>query len=186
MKKIYLALGLLLTIYLALPVPKMPPTDLPESLKSTDPGDTIQLSNVSAYFTDWDRHQVLSFYTDQAQYPGGITYRLNHPPEYARQIIRDTTQTYYLEEIVHPFKQSLFVNGFEWQNDVFTPVASRGQNAILVDGKTWSSKVTLRWFTSNLVSRVLVFWLAWFLFYLVLTNWTKEFKQSIYLLRTKQ
>lgn len=182
LKFFWLFLGLTVTVYLLLPGPKLPPPDLPESLKSTEPGDTIQLKNVSAYFTDKSRQEVLDFYTNYFSHSlffniPLLTYRLNHPPEYAREIIRDTTMTYYLEEIVHPLHGSLFVNGFEWENDVFTPKEMRAQNAIKVGGKIWKSKITLRWKPSRVWTRLLVFWAAWSLMGIVLTELKREMEK---------
>ncbi len=116
-KKLYFLVGILLSLYLLLPGPSLPPPDLPESLKSTEPGDTIQLTRVSAYYTQKQREEVISFYDDYYSHSPFlnlpfISYRLNHPPEHAREIWADTKQSYYLEEIVHPFAGSLFVNGF--------------------------------------------------------------------------
>lgn len=182
-KKIYLLFGFLISVYLLLPSPKLPPPDLPESIKSMEPGDTVQIPNVSAYFTDKSRQEILNFYTDyfSKSFFLGVplpTFRLNHPPEYAKQIIRDTTQSYYFEEVVHPFRESLFINGFEWENDVFTPLEARSQNAILVDGKVWKSKVTLRWRASNFIVRLIVFWLEWGMLWTVLSLWKKELRKA--------
>ncbi len=179
MKKIWLILGIAISLYLLLPGPKLPPPDLPESLKSTEPGDTVQLPRISAYFTDKTRSEVLEFYTDyfsRSSFLGIplLTYRLNHPPEYVKQVIRDTTRSYYLEEIVHPFRESLFVNGFDWEKDVFTKPEHRAKNKILVGGKVWRAKITLRWFSSWVGVRVSVFWLAWGLGWMILREWGKE------------
>jgi len=140
----------------------------------------VQIPNVSAYFTDKSRQEVLKFYTEyflKSSFLGipFLTFRLNHPPEYAKQIIRDTTQSYYFEEIVHPLRESLFINGFEWENDVFTPPSARGQNAILVDGKVWKAKITLRWQKANVFKRLVIFWFGWGTLAVVLSLWKKEF-----------
>jgi len=151
----------LIFVYLLLPPPlEIPP--LPESLKSTEPGDTIQIPGVSAYYTNLPRQEVLDFYQknfSKSRFLGIplLTYRLNHPPEYARQVIRDTQQSSYLEEIVHPLRESLFVNGYEWENDPFTPPASRSQYRMVINGKEFKCKVTIRPFFSNLWARVIVF-----------------------------
>jgi len=151
----------LIFAYLLLPPPlEIPP--LPESLKSTEPGDTIQIPDVSAYYTNLSRQEVLDFYQknfSKSRFLGIPlpTYRLNHPPEYARQIIRDTQQSSYLEEIVHPLRESLFVNGYEWENDPFTPPASRPQYRMVINGREFKCKVTIRPFFSNLRARIIVF-----------------------------
>lgn len=179
MKKIkifFWFVGVLISIYLILPGPSLPPPDLPESPKSTEPGDTVQIPNVAAYFTNKTREEVLAFYTDY--FPSPFSFRLNYPPEYARDVFAPTKRSYFLEEIVRPGRESLFVNGFEWESDVFTPPERRIKNKIVIDGKVWLSKVSLRWFDSFWPVRLLVFWLAWGLFYLLLINWRKEVKEA--------
>jgi len=184
LKKIWFVIGVLITIYLALPGPKLPPPGLPESLKSTEPGDTVQIENVSAYFTDEEREEVVSFYRDYFSRSSFLnlplpTIKLNHPPEYAKQVIKDTMMTYYFEELVHPFRGSLFINGFDWQKDVFTPDRVKEKNRIKVGGRIWRAKVTLNWYPSSPLVRTGVFWLAWFLFLLISQGFFKEFEMII-------
>lgn len=190
MKKIWLFLGGLITVYLLLPGPVLPPPALEDSLKSEEPGDTVQLINVSAYFTDKERDEVINFYTDYFSRSKFLnipllSYRLNHPPEYARDVWVETKRSYYLEEIVHPLRESLFVNGFEWEKDVFTPPQKREKNKILVSGRVWRAKVSLRWFPSFWAKRLIVFWLGWGLFYLVFSFWGKEGKEALKWLKRK-
>ncbi len=123
--------------------------DLPNSVKSTEPGDTVQLKNVKAYFTNQERPEIIDFYVTTYQNSHPLAFKLNHPPEKAKQIIKDTIQTYYLEEVVIPFKQSLFINGFDWQKDVFTPKSKKEANKMIVNGQEYRVKVTLRTFTAN-------------------------------------
>ena len=49
-------------IYLVLPVDRVP--DLPDSLKSDEPGDTVEMVGVSAFYTDKKREEVIGFYKD--------------------------------------------------------------------------------------------------------------------------
>ena len=146
-KSFLVLLNLLIITYLAYPLPQI--SHLPNSVKSTEPGDTVQLANVSAYFTDLEREDVINFYATSYQNKHPLAFRLNHPPEKAKQIIRDTAQSYYLEEIIIPFKQSLFINGFDWQKDVFTKDDKKEANKMLVNGQEYRVKVTLRTFTSS-------------------------------------
>ncbi|MBU2592720.1 MAG: hypothetical protein ABH867_04050 [Patescibacteria group bacterium] len=189
-KIIFFAFGVLASLYLLLPEPKLPPPDLPESLKSDLPGDTVQLVNVSAYFTEKEREDLISFYQDYFSRSPFlnlplITIRLNHPPEYAKEIIRDTVQSYYFEELIHPFKSSLFINGFDWQNDVFTPPDKRAQNKLIFKQKTWPVKVTLKWFHSGLAVRLFIFWSVWMVFAAVSKLWFSEIK-SLFIFLTKK
>ena len=184
-KKIILFLVLLLgTSYLALPTPnKFPP--LPGSVKSVEPGDTVQISGVSAYYTNMSRKEVVEFYSEYFSRSPFlnlplITYRLNHPPERIREVLRNTQQSTFVEEIVHPFRESVFVNGFEWNNDPFTPPESRPQNILNVNGKTYQFKITLFYQESKLWQRLIIFYLTvaasylLFKFYLeILNKWKK-------------
>lgn len=63
MKKYFLILlaifNFLFLLYLVKPAPQIP--DLPNSLKSDLPGDTIQIPNVKGYFTNMSRTEVINF-----------------------------------------------------------------------------------------------------------------------------
>ncbi len=181
MKKVWLAIGILFTFYLLLPGPKLPPPGLPGGLKSTEPGDTVQIENLSAYFTNKDRKEVVSFYEDYFSHSGFLniplpTLKLNHRPEYAKRVIKDTIQTYYFEELVHPFRESLFINGFDWQKDVFTSEESKAKNKLKAGGQIWQAKATLYWFPSNVFIRTGIFWLAWGLVWFIGKETVKELK----------
>lgn len=167
-KVIWFLLGAVFTLYLLLPAPSLPPPGLNQSLKSTEPGDVNEIENLSAYFTELERDEVINFYKDYFSKSSFLnipllTVKINHPPEYAKEIIRDTIQTYYLEELVHPFRESLFINGFDWEKDVFTPQPAREQNKMIAGGQEWRVKVTLKWFNSSPLVRIVIFWAAWFL-----------------------
>ena len=163
--KIIFALVFVLgTFYLLLPAPRdFPP--LPGSVKSTEPGDTVQIANVSAYYTDMPRQQVVDFYFDyfsRSSFLGIplITYKLNHPPERIREVLRDTQQSTFVEEIVHPLRESVFVNGFEWDNDPFTAPERRKKNILIVEGKEYKFKITLFYQESQLWQRLMIFYLS--------------------------
>lgn len=160
LKKIFLlfllALNSLALIYLVSPIPAIP--DLPNSIKSTEPGDTVQIKNVSAYYTNLSRTEVINFY--KANYNGPLRINLNHPPEKAKEIIRDTTQSYYLEEFILPFKESLFINGFEWEKDVFTKPERRIKNKLIYENKEYAAKITLKKFPTSIPVRLFTFFFS--------------------------
>lgn len=164
-KIIFIILFIIGTLYLCLPAPKNLPA-LPDSVKSIEPGDTVQIANVSAYYTDMPRDQAVKFYFDYfSKSPFlGIplpTYKLNHPPERIREVLRDTQQSTFVEEIVHPFRESVFVNGFEWNNDPFTSSPEdRLRNILIVNGKTYQFKITLFYQESKLWQRLVVYYLT--------------------------
>jgi len=149
---------------LLLPAPKDFPY-LPNSIKSTEPGDTVQIANVSAYYTDMSREEVIDFYFSYFSRSPFFnvplpTYKLNHPPERIREVLRETQQSTYVEEIVHPLRESVFVSGFEWNNDPFTKPEDREKNILVVNGKTCQFKITLFYQESALWQRLLVYYLT--------------------------
>lgn len=170
-KTLFLTLFIVGTFYLSLPAPKdFPP--LPNSVKSVEPGDTEQIANVSAYYTDMSREEVVNFYYDYFSKSPFFniplpTYRLNHPPERIREVLRETQQSTFVEEIVHPLRESVFVNGFEWNNDPFTEPEGRAKNILIVNGKTYQFKVTLFYQESQAWQRLLVFYSVLVLSFLV-------------------
>jgi len=156
-KKILIVLFCLFNIfsivYLINPTPVLP--DLVNSIKSDEPGDTVQLANVSAYYTNMTRTEVINFY--KAYYSGSFRIILNHPPEKSKEIIKDTIQSYYFEEFLLPFKESLFINGFEWENDVFTKAESRVKNKLIFKNKEYKSKITIKTIPTSKPKRIVAF-----------------------------
>jgi len=142
--------------YLLIPTPVL--KDLPSSVKSDEPGDTIQMKNVSAFYTNLSRTEVINFY--RSAYTSPILIRLNYPPEYAKTIFRDTIQSYYLEEFSIPFKESLFINGYEWENDVFTKPEKRIVNKMIYKGIEYKSKITLKTIPTSIPIRLLNFFIV--------------------------
>ena len=140
-------------VYLISPTPTLP--DLVNSVKSDEPGDTIQLKNVSAYYTNMTRTEVMNFY--KAYYSGSFRIIINHPPEKSKEIIRDTIQSYYFEEYVLPFKESLYINGFEWENDVFTLPEKRIKNKLLFKDKEYKAKITIKIIPTSIPKRIAAF-----------------------------
>jgi len=156
-KKILISIIVLFNIfavlYLISPTPTLP--DLSNSIKSELPGDTTQISNVSAYYTNMSRTEVMNFY--KAYYSSPFRIILNHPPEKSQDIIVDTIQSYYFQEIVLPFKESLYINGFEWENDVFTKAENRVKNKLIYDNKEYQAKITIRRFPVSIPKRLVTF-----------------------------
>lgn len=153
-------------VYLLLPSPDFP-AEPPQSLKSEEPAD-LETPRRRAYYTDLTRKEALEYYQQEfSKSRFGIrllSYRLNYPPEEARVVIRDQTQSTFLEEIVHPFRESLYVNGFEPKLD---------KDAIVVDGKHWRQKLIVRYVPNFAVVRLLVIIPALALFYLALREWRR-------------
>lgn len=150
MKLNFLVLSLFFLFYLLLPNPEFP-KPLPDALQSNEPADT-ETSLRRAYFTNYTREQVMDYYKKEFEKPTllGIplfTERLNYPPEEAYTLIRDQTRSTFLEELVHPLRESFFVNGFEAKNP---------KDAILIEGRIWRFKITVRYYPSNPLIRVVI------------------------------
>lgn len=142
--------SLVFFFYLALPTPSFP-IQLPDSVQSLEEAD-VESPLRRAYFTNFNREQVLDFYQKQMEKPilMGIplpTYRLNHPPEEAYTLVRDQTRSTFLEEIVHPFRESLFVNGFK-------PKVAKDE--IHYKGVRYEQKITVRYIPSSAPVRMAI------------------------------
>jgi hypothetical protein len=182
MKKLFkillTALCFLIFIYLCLPIPEIPP--LPDSLKSTEPGDTVEIPGVSAFYTDISRGEVVGFYQKAFSRSSFLNLPLpvivlNHPPEYGKQAIRATTETTFLYELVHPFRDSFFINGWDPAEHPEYKKAKDPTQVIKKNGRFYQRKITLRLVTSSLWARILVFSLS----LLVLAKILIETKRSI-------
>ena len=130
-----------LLVYVLFPNPKFP-NPLPDALQSGEPGDVEDLSLRRAYYTNMGREEVMAYY--QNEFKG---YQLNYPQEEAVVIIRDQTKSTFLEEIVHPFRESLYVNGFEPKS---------AEYAIVKEGQPWRQKISVKYIQSNIIIRSLV------------------------------
>lgn len=128
--------------YLSIPGPRFP-QQMPGSLKSNEPAD-IEDPLRQGFYTDWDRQQIMNYFGGQFSKSSlGLplpTELLNYPPEEAQTIIRDQTKSRYLEEFVHPLRESLFVNGFFAQKDT---------EVMIVNGHQYKTKVIIKLVPSN-------------------------------------
>lgn len=162
-KFIFLIFALILLVYLFIPGPSSIDNfpALPNSVKSNLPGDTIQVPNVSAYFSNNFRSFVNNFYKESHKKQVLIPFspiRLNYPPEFAYTAIKDQTRSTYLEEYVYPLRDSLFINGYEpfYENGkpkFFGSVKADEENNI------YYNKTTLRYYPSSYIARFIV-WLG--------------------------
>lgn len=172
---ILVLLNILLIIYLVAPTPQLKP--LPDSVLSNLPGDTTQLKNVTGYYTNLSRTEVMKFY--QSFYTSPFIIRLNHPPEKAKEIFRDTMQSYYLEEFIIPFKESLFVNGYEWEKDVFTKPEKRIANKLIYTNITYQSKINTKVYTTNIFTRIAVLFVCELGIYLIYLSYKRFFNKHV-------
>lgn len=146
MKKIYLLfvsmLLLVLTIYLFLPEPKYPapPPNAVQSVEDADSEDPLR----RAYFTNYTREQVMDHYRNQFRYRP-LTLGLNYPPEDGQTLIRDQTRSTYLEELVHPLRESLYINGF---------TARVAKDDIWYKGVHYQAKITVKYVPTSIYIRL--------------------------------
>lgn len=133
--------------YLTLPSPALPV--LADSARSDEPGDTVQHPDQSAYYTFRDsRSDIL----DELQRKFGVadswtarlSYRLNYRPEEVGELVRDQLRSYYLEEVVHPLRESLFINVFDPAKSPMIGDDKREQSKMYLHGQYYPLKVTLR------------------------------------------
>lgn len=163
MKKILLIIlfiYLLGIFYLVLPEPEIP--HLPDSFKSTEPGDVWQIPGVWAYYTNLSRRESVDFFQQSFSKSNLLSFplpvlRLNHPPEYAQELIRETQWFNFCEELVHPFRESLFVTGWTPSEDeVYLAKTEKPITEFLVEGNHYSTKITLYHVQSPIWARILV------------------------------
>jgi len=141
--------------YLALPSPVYP--DLTSSTLSDEPGDTWQHLDQKAFFTDKTRSEVLTELQDSFSLQFLPSFRLNYRPEETTQFVREQVESNYLEEIVHPLRESLFVNGWEPQNSPRWQIVPYSERLRIEKyNQYYYAKITLRLVESSLWARVLV------------------------------
>lgn len=150
---IFVLFSVVMLFYIFLPNYNFP-TSPPDSIQSKEPADT-ETPLRRAYFTNYTRQQVLDWYENQMKHSVFLnlpmpTYLLNYPPEDAQTLIRVQTRSTFLEEIVHPVRESVYVNGYE-------PAPDDQENAINIDGKHWRQKIIIKSVPSSLLVRLVVF-----------------------------
>jgi hypothetical protein len=174
MKLLVLTIYLIGLVYLFLPAPVYP--DLSLSTRSNEPGDTWQNPDQKAFFTDKTRQQVLSELQTSFSLLSIPSFRLNYRPEESTRFVREQINSYYLEEIVHPLRESLFVNGWEPQNAPYwQSVEPDKRPSIQIDGVYYNSKITLKPVYSSAWGRILVWSLIFPASYFVSMSLKKTF-----------
>lgn len=157
--------------YVIIPEPKFPnpPPGAAQSLEKADTESSLR----RAYFTDFTREQLLTYYQGEFANSGwGISYpsyKLNYPPEDAQTLIRDQTRSTFLEEIVHPLRESLFVNGFE-------PKVAKDE--VWYKGIHYRQKIIIKYVPSNIVVRVLASGIISILACVLILEWSKTFAKK--------
>lgn len=126
------------------------------AVQSFEPADT-ETPLRRAYFVNMTRDDVMAHY--KKEFDSLPILRLNYPPEEAQSIIRDQTRSSYLEELVHPFRESVYVNGF---------MPKEEKDVILINGIIYDQKITIRYVPSSVIVRVLYTLAVSVLFYILI------------------
>ncbi len=168
MKLFFIILFVLLSIYVFPPSPEFPqpPTD---SVQSGEPAD-IESPFRRAYYTNLNRHEVVEHYT--TEFNSGFKVfapRLNYPTEDAPLLIRDQTKSTYLEEIVYPLRESLYINGFEPKTEEY---------AQYYKGIRYNQKIIIRYVPSSVWMRVFVLLASNLLGYFLALEYLNAKKQN--------
>lgn len=172
-KIIYVFLSLIFALYLAVPSPSFP-DPLSDSTQSTEPADS-ETSFRRAYFTNFDREAVITHY--KSQFSKHLPFlstilplRLNYPPEDAQTLVRDQTRSSFLEELVYPLRESIYVNGFK---------PREAKDDIWYKGVHYEQKITVKYLPGNSFTRVILFIFTAFLSYFVFKNALISLKEII-------
>ncbi|MCS7091823.1 MAG: hypothetical protein NZM26_00515, partial [Patescibacteria group bacterium] len=176
-KYLYIFFSFCFVFYALLSIPSFPPPAR-DFLQSEEPAD-VETPLRKAYFTNLTRAEVIEHYNQVYKNKFfGFSFpnvRLNYPPEEAQTIIRDQTRSTFLEELVHPLRSSLYINGFEPKEE---------KDKIIVNGQDWRQKVTVRYVPSPAPARVIVA-LIIIAFVPLLTNMLVRLAKDYYSLLSK-
>ena len=169
---LYVLFSAIFLWYLAIPGPTFPTPPSDASI-SHEPGDTEDPLR-RAYFTNFTREEVMANYKNQFEKSTLFgfkipTYRLNYAPEEAQSIIRDQTRSTFLEEVVHPFRESVFINGFE---------PKEAKDAVVINAVQWRQKITVRFVPSGLIVRLVVGLLTVIMVFVLFRDFTNGKKRN--------
>lgn len=143
--------------YLTRPIPALPDLDL--AVRSDEPGDTIQHSDQAAYYTNRDNRQEILDELQKKFSLGNLdrlSYRLNYRPEEVGGFVRDQLRSYYLEEVIHPLRESLFINVWEPTKSPFVIPKDQASQRMYFLKIYYPVKVTLKPVYSSLWGRLFV------------------------------
>jgi hypothetical protein len=138
LKIFFVIFFVLLSVYVFPASPDFPkPPD--GSVQSFEPAD-VESPLRRGYYTNLNRQEVISHY--EKEFNNGFLYspRLNYPPEEAPALIRDQTKSTFLEEITHPLRESIYINGFEPKEE---------QYAQYYESIRYKQKIIVRYVPSN-------------------------------------
>lgn len=168
--------------YLTRPIPTLPV--LSDSVRSDEPGDTVQHPDQAAYYTFRDsRPQILSElqkkFNLKNSWTSLISYRLNYRPEEVGELVRDQLRSYYLEEVVHPLRESVYINVFDPEKSPMIDDEKRAQARMYFKDVFYPRKVTLRPVYSRHPGRILVWTLIFPCVFAVYLSLKRSIKSQI-------
>lgn len=147
---------------------------LPNSLKSNELYDTFLIPNTVAYFSYSRRQEVTDLYKKAYQKSfchENFTKVINpfcffEPVRVNRDVresfifIRDQVLSTYLEEYSYPFKNILYINGYE-PYDIYGNKFPGRASPILIDNVLYDSKTTLRLYQPSVIAQIIVYIGVW-------------------------
>ena len=157
---VYILFSVLLLVYLIwpyAPVSVYQFSPLPNSVQSKLSGDTTEVYNLKAYFSNNYRNFVTSYYSKEYQYFTKLPFgplRFNHPPETAFKYVKIQTQSTYLEEYTYPMRDRLFINGLEPFDEETGEGRYDGSTEFTQDGEKFETKVIIRYYPSSYLARI--------------------------------
>ena len=161
-----IAVSAVFLFYLALPGPSFPEPP-PDATQSVEPADS-ETPLRRAYFTNFTRQETVDFYRESfGKTALGITLpsiRLNYPPEDAYVLVRDQTRSTGLEEIAHPFRESIYLNFFEPKDP---------KDDVWYKGVDFRQKITISHHASSVIVRLPLGILTVFTAFVLIKEWLK-------------
>lgn len=158
---VILIIGLGYVVYVSYPTAGFP-EPLDDAVQSMEEADT-ETPLRRAYFTNHSREEVIEHYREE--FGGWLTMRLNYPPEEAQTLIRDQTRSWYLEELVRPLRESVYINGF---------IPQVAKDDIWYKGEHFEAKITVRYVPSGIGERVVMAFLVLVMAYVLICEWKNE------------
>lgn len=147
-------------VYLLLPDSSFPPPP-PDALVSYEPADTESIYRRS-YYSNYSRAEIMDYY--KKTYSPKSLFRLNYPPEDSQIYIRDLTQSSWLEELVHPGRDSIYINGF---------YPTKPTEQINIKGVRYQNKIIVRQIPTSIFSRLTTLFLAFIAIYFLAREYAK-------------
>lgn len=168
---LFCALGIL---YLALPGYDFPAPP-PGSVQSTQPADQ-ETPLRRGYYTNYSRAEVINWYKNQFEYSTFLGIRMptllfNYPPENAKTLIRDQTDSTFLQELAHPFRESWYINGYE-------PKIYLDRPPFEIDGVYYNQKIIIRQLPGNVWVREILFVVSMTMLAALYKGFTELFKKE--------